>query len=65
MELDREPANMGKCHICGEHVPIKFCPRCGHWFCTTCRKNWFLRGYEAVMEKVNGKQPGCCGPMEG
>ena len=55
---------LGLCHICKETKELKYCPACEHWFCADCRSKWFWRGYEAVLEIVKGKQPGCCGPLE-
>ena len=57
-----EIGQLGKCHICGQHCPIKFCPECDHWFCKPCRKRYFLRGIEFVKQLVGGKRSGCCGP---
>jgi len=56
---------VGKCHICeGISGNIKYCKMCDHWFCGDCRIRWFWRGIEAVKEKIKGRHPGCCGPLE-
>jgi len=52
----------GRCHICQESTPIRYCPICDHWFCDQCRGKYWERGFAAVMELVKGRSgPDCCG----
>lgn len=62
MNAEQDP--LGLCHICGMIGQIRFCPKCQHWFCRKCRSRFFWRGVEAIKEMLNGKQEGCCGPLE-
>lgn len=52
----------GRCHICKDTKPIKYCPLCEHWFCADCRKKWWDRGLGFIREHFLGMSiPGCCG----
>lgn len=53
----------GKCHICKEEKPISCCAWCEHFFCSDCRGVWWKRSLEAIKERIGGKHPGCCGPI--
>lgn len=54
----------GKCHLCCWLGTVKYCPKCDHWFCKSCRKLYFRRGLAALKQLIQGKTPGCCGPSK-
>ena len=51
----------GKCHMCAEMRPVKFCERCQHFFCEECGDNYLGRTLEFLKEKLGGPRPDCCG----
>lgn len=52
----------GKCHVCEKTAEIAYCDLCQHWFCADCRLNIPARVWSAILEKLAGPTPGCCGP---
>lgn len=52
----------GKCHVCQEQKPIRFCQRCQHWLCDSCSSDVLKRGLAALKAFLGGPEPGCCGP---
>jgi hypothetical protein len=58
---------LGVCHIHPrpEFVEVIYCGICEHWFCDECRHRWWKRGQKFIEQLVQGKWPGCCGPIEG
>lgn len=59
----RRPAR-GKCHVCGQTGDIDYCSLCDHWFCRDCKTRIAERVWAAILEKLGGRTPGCCGPVE-
>lgn len=44
--------------------PIRYCHRCGHWFCEECWGNVMGRLTGFIEQYVKGAPAGCCGPKE-
>ncbi len=63
MEEVAQTESFGRCHICEQACAVSFCEFCGHWFCETCRSEWWERGLAAIRAMVGGSHPGCCGPV--
>lgn len=53
----------GVCHVCKGEKLVKYCAGCAHWFCTGCRTQLFVRGWNALLDILGAnKDTVCCGP---